>query len=112
MERLTELLSSLEYPLAGGILTTGFVLIYKLWRFFTGDFLTPWRTDTEGARTEAQEARQEAALARQHAEEALARAWRCEAREAHLKVALAEHGIKLPLDTEDPHHPHEERPRP
>lgn len=95
MDQLEQFLRALQWPVAGGILGTGFVIVYKSWRFFTGDFLSPWRTDTAHAREDAAAARAEAASARAAAAEALSRAWKAEAREAHLLVILERHGIDV-----------------
>lgn len=104
-QQLAEFFNVARWPIGFSAISFMFVLMYKLWRFFTTDFLSPWRTDTAAARVEAhtarveaQAARVEASEARDSAEHALARAFRCETREARLIYHLRAHGIDLPVN--------------
>lgn len=100
-QQIAEFFNVARWPVGFGAISGMFVLVYKLWRFFTGDFLSPWRTDTAAARTDAAAARADAAAARDDAENALARAFRCESREARLLYHLRSNGIDIP-NLEDP----------
>lgn len=103
---LTTILKDLDWlraVLISGITGGGSVAIFKLWKLFSKDFLTPWRDDTAAARKVADDALEEAATARAEAAALRKDLYRCQEREQKMRLVLINAGLPVdPITPEEP----------
>ena len=108
LQRVIGDLDWLRAILIGGTTAGGGFGIFRLWKLFSSDFLTPYREDMTETRTRLDKAEAEVAAARAETAAIRTALYGCQEREQKLRLDLIKIGIQLPpppTDGED--EPHE-----
>jgi len=96
LNKIVADLDWLRAVLITGITGGGGYGIFRLWKLFSSDFLTPYRDEIGDARETADAAKAEAAAARAEAAAMRIELFKCQEREQILRLDLIRAGVKIP----------------